>query len=293
MLVNKDKLSDYLVKVKRGEIEEGLGIGVTEVDDYFRFKRGFTVITGHANVGKTHLVLYLMYLYGRKHKLKWLIYSSENTSPSIMRKIIEFHTGLPLMSIPEKDIKLFTDSFSNRFKIIDTNKLYTYKELLTEAKGIYKEWQFDGFLIDPYNSLIKKTNNAHEYDYQATTEMRLFSKVFKVAIWLNTHAVTEALRKKHPEGHNYAGHPIPPSMADVESGGKFGNRADDFLTVHRYTQHKEDWVFTDIHVRKIKDVDTGGRPTTLDDPIRLRSMPNRTGFTIDSKNLKYDNTERK
>lgn len=287
MLVNKDKITDYLVKVKRGEIEEGLTIGFEDVDTHIRFKRGnFNVITGHANVGKTHIVLYLMYLYGRKHKLSWLIYSSENTDYSIMRKIIEFHTGLPLEKIPEEQIKGFTDDFSKRFKIIDTTKLYSYKDLLTEAKGIYKEWKFDGFLIDPYNSLIKKTHNAHEYDYQATTEMRLFCKVFNVSIWLNTHAVTEALRKKHPEGHQYAGHPIPPSMADVESGGKFGNRADDFFCIHRYTQHRTDWVHTDIHVRKIKDLDTGGRPTNLDEPVRLTSLPNRTGFCIGADNLK-------
>ena len=287
MLVNKDKITNYLVKVKRGEIEEGLTIGHEDVDTYIRFKRGnFNVITGHANVGKTHIVLYLMYLYGRKHKLNWLIYSSENTDYSIMRKIIEFHTGLPLDKIPEEQIKRFTDEFSKRFKIIDTTKLYSYKDLLTEAKGIYKEWKFDGFLIDPYNSLIKKTYNAHEYDYQATTEMRLFCKVFNVSIWLNTHAVTEALRKKHQEGHQYAGHPIPPSMADVESGGKFGNRADDFFCIHRYTQHKTDWVHTDIHVRKIKDLDTGGRPTNLDEPVRLTSLPNRTGFCIGADNLK-------
>ena len=184
MLVNKDKITDYLVKVKRGEIEEGLTIGFEDIDTHIRFKRGnFNVITGHANVGKTHIVLYLMYLYGRKHKLNWLIYSSENTDYSIMRKIIEFHTGLPLEKIPEEQIKGFTDEFSKRFKIIDTTKLYSYKDLLTEAKGIYKEWKFDGFLIDPYNSLIKKTHNAHEYDYQATTEMRLFCKVFNVSIW--------------------------------------------------------------------------------------------------------------
>ncbi len=287
MLVNKDKITDYLVKVKLGEIEEGLTIGHEDIDTHIRFKRGnFKVITGHANVGKTHIVLYLMYLYGRKHKLNWLIYSSENTDYSIMRKIIEFHTGLPLDKIPEEKIKGFTDDFSKRFKIIDTTKLYSYKDLLTEAKNIYKEWKFDGFLIDPYNSLIKKTHNAHEYDYQATTEMRLFCKVFNVSIWLNTHAVTEALRKKHPEGHQYAGHPIPPSMADVESGGKFGNRADDFFCIHRYTQHRTDWVHTDIHVRKIKDLDTGGRPTNLDEPVRLTSLPNRTGFCIGADNLK-------
>ena len=286
MIVNKDDLKEYLVKVKRGEIEEGLKIGYSEIDDYFRFKRGnFNVFCGHSNVGKTHTVLYLIYLYVIRHNLKWLIFSSENTPDSIMRKLIEFDTGLPLKQIEEKDIKSITDRYDKQIKIIDTARLYTYKELLTAAKNKFKEWPFDGFLIDPYNSLIKQTRNAHEYDYQATTEMRLFCKVFNVSIWLNTHAVTEALRRKHMQGE-YEGYPMPPNMADVESGGKFGNRADDFITIHRYTQHKEDWVYTDIHVKKIKSTETGGKPTFLDEPIRIKSLPNQVGFTIGSNNLK-------
>ena len=40
-----------------------------------------------------------------------------------------------------------------------------------------------------------------------------------------------------------------------------------------------------IHVRKVKDVDTGGRPTSIDDPIRLRSVINNVGFELNGKNL--------
>ena len=34
-----------------------------------------------------------------------------------------------------------------------------------------------------------------------------------------------------------------------------------------------------------KDVDTGGRPTPLEDPIRLKSVINNVGFEINGKNL--------
>ena len=56
--------------------------------------------------------------------------------------------------------------------------------------------------------------------------------------------------------------------SDVEGGGKFVNRADEFMVVHRYTQHETDWIFTDIHIRKVKELETGGRPTPLDQPIQ-------------------------
>ena len=44
-------------------------------------------------------------------------------------------------------------------------------------------------------------------------------------------------------------------------------------------------MYSDIHVRKIKDIDTGGKPTVMDKPIRLRSVKNNVGYEIDGKNL--------
>ena len=120
--------------------------------------------------------------------------------------------------------------------------------------------------------------SGHDYDYEATTEMRLFCKDNNVSIWLNTHANTQALRVKHQLGHEYAGHPIPPLASDVEGGGKFVNRADDFIVIHRYTQHPSDWTQSHIHVRKVKETDTGGRPTPMNNPIRMNSIVNKRWF---------------
>ena len=71
---------------------------------------------------------------------------------------------------------------------------------------------------------------------------------------------------------------MPPTMADVEGGGKWGNRADQVYTFHRYTQHATEWMISDIHVRKVKEVETGGKPTSIDNPIRLRMSKNNVGF---------------
>jgi hypothetical protein len=40
-----------------------------------------------------------------------------------------------------------------------------------------------------------------------------------------------------------------------------------------------------IIVRKVKDIDTGGRPTPIDSPIILRSMTNNVGFEINGQSL--------
>ena len=40
-----------------------------------------------------------------------------------------------------------------------------------------------------------------------------------------------------------------------------------------------------IHVRKCKDIDTGGRPTPLEEPIYLKSMINNVGYQIGGHSL--------
>lgn len=290
MIVDINKTLETLNQIRAGEYKEGLKTGVDELDKHFRFKRQFSVILGHSNVGKTQTMLYLMFLYTLKHKIKWLLFSSENQPYQLYKKILEFDTGLPINKIPEQEIKTRIIKWSQYFKIIDPNELYTYKTLLSEAKKIKERYDFDGFLIDPYNSLVTDVAAAklgkHEYDYLATTEMLHFCNEHNCAIWLNTHANTEALRRKHGASHEYAEHPVPPMASDVEGGGKFVNRVTDFfMVIHRYTQHPTDWMYSHIHVRKIKDIDSGGMNTFLDEPIKMKSLINNVGYEIDGKNL--------
>ena len=297
MLIDFEKTVSTLRDVKSGKIKEGLKLGIDQIDEYLRFKpTNFNVILGHANVGKTSVILYLMLMYTIKHGLRWVVYSSENEAHSILRKMVEYMEQKPINKISEEAFNSRLKFIYDHFKIIDNEKMYTYVELLELCTAIKNAWHYDGLLIDPYNSLSKdqkilKGLGGHEYDYQATTEMRIFCKKHRVSIWLNTHANTTALRMVHRIEHQYGGHPIPPMASDVEGGGKFVNRADDFIVIHRYTQHPTDFMITNIHVRKVKEIETGGRPTPMEMPIKMRSIINNVGFSIDGMNLiqKSDN----
>ena len=110
--------------------------------------------------------------------------------------------------------------------------------------------------------------------------MRMFCSKNNVSIWLNTHAVTEALRRTNKKGQNYEGFPSPPMAADSEGGGKWVNRASDFLVIHRYSQHPTDWMYSHLHVRKVKEMETGGRPTPMEEPVVMRSKIGNVGFEI-------------
>jgi hypothetical protein len=289
MIINYSEQLEKLRQIRNGSVKEGLKLDIPSIDEYLRFKpKGFNVILGQANVGKTSAVLFLMLCYTLKHKKKWLIFSSENQPHSIIRKLVEYLAKKPIHLVEEEQFIKCTDFIDEYFKIIDSEKLYTYRDLINLGVQYKNAWDYDGFMIDPYNSLAKdeklmKSLGGHEYDYQATTEFRLFCKNHNVSIWLNVHANTGAIRMLHRVDHQYAGYPIPPMASDVEGGGKFVNRADDFWVVHRYIQHPSDWMYTHIHVRKVKEVETGGKPTSMDEPIQLRSMKNNVGFEINGQ----------
>jgi energy-coupling factor transporter ATP-binding protein EcfA2 len=290
-LFNQEDSLGYLERARSGLIREASKFGHPAIDDYLRFKQGnFIVVTGHANVGKTHMILYLMLLHTIKNGTTWLVYSSENEVGSLNRKLLEFKTGLPIKNISDGDFYKELAWVQGHFQFVNTDKLYDIFDLIDVSQEIHKEFKFHGFLVDPYNSLTINQRrlgkiSTHEYHYEATSRIRLLCKSLNAMVIVNTHPATEALRRTHAKGHEYEAHPMPPMASDVEGGGKFVNRADEFVVIHRYTQHERDWIFTHIHVRKVKDIETGGRPTSLNDPIRLESIRNNVGFIIGMHNL--------
>jgi hypothetical protein len=286
MIATIADLKEKIYDVKYDRIEQGYGLDIAEIDEFLRYKKGsFNICVGHANTGKTTVILYLMLAYSMKHDLKWLIFSSENTDYSIARKLLEFRTGQPVQTLSDKVISDELDWINEHFKIMKVDKLFSARDLMRDAATMKEAWNFDGMLVDPYNSLAKdpallRSVGAHEYDYQISSEMRLFCKEQNVSMWLNAHGVTSALRSVHDQSHEFAGLPKPCGLADVEGGGKWGNRADDVISVHRYTGHSTRWMVSDIHVLKVKETETGGRPTSHDAPISLRMMAGNTSFTV-------------
>lgn len=285
-------LTGRIDNIRMNRVKQGYDFGHHKLDEYLRFKRGnFNIILGHNNVGKTTTILYLMVLQSMKNKLKWLIFSSENTPESVAIKIVQFYLGKTINKVEEDEMQKAMRFIMGYFIIIDADKkMYSYKDLIEEATDINSEEGIDGFLIDPYNSLRKEPKmfqalGGHEYDYEVATALRNWAKQNKVSVWVNTHAVTGALRNKYPAQHEYAGMTKPPSVGDVEGGGKWGNRADDMWCIHRLTSHPTEWMYTHIHCFKVKETETGGKPTPYDEPIMLRMKPGSAGFEIDGESL--------
>jgi len=264
-----------------GKIPVGLDTGDPELDKYFRYKKEFTIVNGHSNVGKTTMALYLMVNATIRHKWKWVVYSSENRTASLKMSLIQFAMNKPVSSMNHMERKRAYEWVGKYFTVISNKQVYSYSDIIVFLEKIMKQQDVDAVFVDPYNSLKIEMGNSsigvHDYHYEAASEFLTFSTANNVAVWLNMHAVTEAQRRKGEDGL-----PVAPYAEDTEGGGKFVNRADCFITIHRKVQHPipADRKITELHVRKVRDVETGGEPTPLEDPIRFEMNTSRTAFRV-------------
>lgn len=265
----------YLKQVRDGTLKMGLSTGSPALDEFFLFKPGnFVHINGIDNTGKTEVVWWLELLAAMYHGWRGVIFSSENTLGAFMRRMIQFYWGKPLhgnfaMSQEEYDeAKLFVE---NHFLLIKAQEdLYNYKDIINLCRVAKSDSEYQYGMIDPYNSLKIDLSgysklNTHEYHYEALSELKAFGQKNNFGWFITHHAVTSALRLKDAEKK----YPVAPRKEDTEQGGKVPNKADDFITIHRLTQHPTDWMIVELHVRKIKDTETGGRPTGIDAPVRF------------------------
>ena len=281
MIVNHRSSDEFLELSRLDKIPLGLGLGI-DLDVNLRFKRAsFNIVLGHANVGKTYWVLWYLLCLAKKHNLKHLIYSAENSVNGLKRNLIELYAGCKIKDMLPKQLENCKNFIELHFDFIDAQKAWTIEEFMKEVQVL---GDYDTLMIDPHNSFLKpKFANAHDLDYEMATKLRLFAKKTNTSIYMCIHAATEALRKTHKAG-DYEGMPMAPNMADAEGGGKWGNRADDFIVIHRYPMHTNFWMFTEVHIKKVKETETGGKPTFAAEPVMFR-LHNGTQFLNEGKNV--------
>ena len=289
---------NHLNSVRDGSFKQGLGIGC-DLDNNLRFKKGnLVVMAGHANVGKTLSIIFYFVCLAIKHDLKFLIFSSENEIGSIKDDIITMRTQKQVKDLTDPEFEYAHYWLLEHFKFLDyegffkkESRLMNFRDVLSVANSLIDTFVPSAIVIDPYNSLGRTEDikgNTHLYDYTVMAEIRIWCKLNQKACYILAHGNTEALRKTHPKAHDFEGYSIPLMSADIEGGGKFVNRCDDFVVIHRYTQHKTEWMKTEWHIVKVKNTKTGGKPSFKDNPIILEAKPNLLGFKVYTRELPFE-----
>ncbi len=280
-----DTINIYLKSVIDDTLRQGDKIGVYHLDKYFCFKNGLYLINGFDNVGKSVMMLWKFVKQAQKNNWRFMIYSGENSNGFMARKIIEFSQKKILN---ECDMVEGTRFLNKHFSFVDNNYLYDYKQLLK----LFMNSDFNGFAIDPYDALkVKLTPGYNTYNYheQAVTELQFFCRKHERMIWLNLHTHTGAARKTDKDGL-----PSAPQKADTNYGVLFANSGDFFITYHRKVQSREKERVMEIHVRKVRETETGGKCTIYNDPVMFELNPEGTNYEFyddDDFSPTYKNTD--
>lgn len=255
-------LNDYL----EGKIPMGLGLGCA-LDDHLVWKPGqLNPILGHDNVGKTYFIEWYFLALATNHGIKSTLFMDENDSGKVMRDLIQMYTGKPFKQLTHKEVRRAEMKMEYYFNFVDNKRRYTPTELMEAFAGANTE----NYLIDPFNGL--KTSMSYKENYEVLNDLKMFCKLNNKTIYINAHPATGSGRRQngvYPPGHNWEGQIMPPVKADIEGGKPFANKSDDFIIIHRLTKHKDMWMMTMVEVDKIKDMDTGGKPTIVNQPIML------------------------
>lgn len=271
-IFDMEEAEEYLRSVRNGTFERGLSTGMRRLDNHFRYKKNtFVMCNGHDNVGKSLCMWFLMLNAAKRYDWKWIVYTGENSKGAFTKRMIELLTNTPLAHLSVMEYEVAKTFVYTHFFVIGNRDIYDAKTMMDIIEKKYNQVKCDGVLIDPYNSLDIEDEHSFQKHSRAVLLMQNFTRRC-CSLYLVNHAVTGATRKLED------GYIVAPQRADTENGAKFAAKADDFITFHRLTNHEFDWMYTEIHIRKIKEYETGGMPTPKDSPVKIRMMIGNCGF---------------
>jgi hypothetical protein len=262
MLSKQGDSLQYLLDVRDGKIKQGLGLDCF-LDEHLRFKpKQLNIILGHDNVGKTYWINWYFLTLALKHNLTFCIWSGENQKGQILRDMIQMYRGKHFSKLSHSQISGDLAFLEQSFVFIDNTKLYKPDEVLE----LFKQSGANVGLIDPFTGLDREMSFAGNYEFM--NRARQFVNQTGMTIYINTHPNTESGRSANLyQDGEWKGHLKPPLKDGIEGGKSFLNRCDDMFVIHRLIKHETMKFITWVGVEKVKDTETGGKHTALNEPV--------------------------
>jgi hypothetical protein len=264
MLTRQGDALQYLLDVRDGKIKQGLGLDCA-LDEHLKFKpKQLNIILGHDNVGKTYWINWYFLTLALKHDITFCIWSGENQKGQILRDMVQMYRGKPFKELSHAQISGDVAYLEQYFTFIDNSNLYKPEEIL----ALFEQSGCKVGLIDPFTGLDREMSFAGNYEFM--NKARQFVNSTGMTIYINTHPNSESGRtgNLYTEG-DYKGHLKAPLKDHIEGGKAFLNRCDDMFVIHRLIKHPEMKFKTWVNVEKVKDMETGGKHTPINEPVML------------------------
>lgn len=242
-------------------------LGDPVADQHLRIRMGqFNIILGHPSTGKTTWIVWYLHELAVKHGIRVMMYSGENDVQEIYSQLVQLQTGKEYWNVTEGEASKAADFLMEHFYFVDDTEIYTAEELFER----FDSMDVNVCVIDPHNSVkVPDGKNWYQYSVELGMKIRAFCKRSKKTVFMCAHPNTEAQRKVHKDG-DFEGMIKPPIGPDIEGGGTWKNKCDNFWIIHRYTNHSSKWMQTQVIVEKVRYQNTGVKPTHFDSPLIFR-----------------------
>lgn len=267
-IVSEGYDEELIFSLVDGTFEQGKGFGIKTLDKHLRWKSNqYYLIVAKQNIGKTLMIVYLMKMLAAIYDMKFLILTMENDIWQIKRDLAQFYLKKIIRQDQNMndDVKMALKWVNKHFRFMDPMMRYSVPSALRIAKKLFNTWEFDGFMIDPYNALWTDfdeipVKSDYSYHLECSNAIQHFSKTV-ASVVLSCHITGEASRRKGP-----------PSLDDVQYGVPFTAKCHDGIVLYREPFNPEEKYVTDIFVEKIKDKQSGGEWTSRENPVRLQLL---------------------
>ncbi len=270
--------STYIKQAMLNEIPLGLSTGWPKLDQHFRIKRNtLNIGLGFDGCGKSMFKISQACSDFVCNGAKTAFCMPENKTAMSRRRIIEALSGRPITYFKgrKEELKHFEDLAYDNFFIIKNEKHWTIAEVMEMGKKLVNERGVQTLVIDPYNFFKATNENMHSGNTEILSQLRVFAEKY-CTVDLMAHPVTGATRKNK----NAEGYMEPPDKYDIEGGGSFAYRVDDFYILHRITNHGNMSARNVMQfiLGKLKESETGGSVHSASEYTQL-TWDTRDGFT--------------
>lgn len=245
MIISPKERQKEFAELTKGITKKGLSTGFESIDEYMKLATSYlAIITGVPGSGKSEFLDAVVINMTLMHGWKTAYFSPENYPlENHMSKLAEKFIGKHIKEFKKEDTEKALDFLEENFKWIypEEPELDT---ILNGALRIKEASGLDCLVIDPWNAVTHKRNNAmvHEYLAEALSKLIRFGRTQNVLIAVVAHPTKP---QKDKDG-NYA----PLNLYDISDGAMWRNRCDYGIIVNRPDMSKNE---IEVVMGKIKN----------------------------------------
>ena len=244
---------------------KGVSTEVSDLEGVFSFYKGWWYLWhGIPNSGKSAFVNFLMMCMSVHHGWKWAVFSPEHyPEEDFYIDMVEILTGKS--TDIESRNKLNLEEFNIAMDFVHEHFFFVYPEedgisntssnVLDKIKELKLKWGIDGYLIDPYNQLMREgTENIDVYLSRTLSEVDHMNKTHNLVGNIVAHP-TKMYKELGQEDYKKS------TTYEVAGGAMWYNKCYGSTNVHRpYNQSDKRNCLVEIDVQKIKSHKRAGKP---------------------------------